>query len=56
MSTRTLITAEDLARMPEPEGDSVRWELDEGELITMPPAGEEHGFCGSNIGGILRAL
>jgi Uma2 family endonuclease len=51
MSTRTLITAEDLARMP--DDDTVRIELDEGELITMPPAGEEHGFCGLNIGRIL---
>jgi hypothetical protein len=24
-------------------------ELDEGEVITMPPAGLEHGFDGSNI-------
>jgi Uma2 family endonuclease len=53
MSTGTLLTAEDLARMPEPEGDSVRIELDEGELITMPPAGEEHGFCGNNIAILL---
>ena len=49
MATKTLLTAGDLARMPEPEGDSVRMELDEGELITMPPAGEAHGYCGSTI-------
>ena len=53
MSTKALITAEEFARIPEPEDESVRMELDEGELITMPPAGEEHGFCGSNIGIIL---
>jgi len=47
MSTKALLTAEDLARMP--DDDTVRIELDEGELITMPPAGEEHGFCGATI-------
>jgi Uma2 family endonuclease len=51
MSTKTLITADDLARMP--DDDSVRTELDEGELISMPPAGEEHGFCGFNVALLL---
>ncbi len=41
MSTKTLLTADELERMP--DDDSVQIELDEGELITMPPAGEEHG-------------
>jgi Uma2 family endonuclease len=49
MSTKTLITAEEFAHIPEPEDESVRMELDEGEVITMPPAGIEHGFDGSNI-------
>jgi Uma2 family endonuclease len=53
MSTKTLVTAEEFARIPEPEDESVLMELDEGEVITMPPAGEEHGFCGINIGTIL---
>jgi len=47
MSTRTLITADELEQMP--DDDSVRLELDEGELITMPPAGLEHGDCAGNI-------
>ena len=41
MATKTLLTADDLARMP--DDASVQLELDEGELITMPPAAEEHG-------------
>jgi Uma2 family endonuclease len=41
MITKTLLTADDLARMP--DDASVQIELDEGELITMPPAGEDHG-------------
>jgi Uma2 family endonuclease len=54
MSTKTLITAEEFARIPVPEDESVRMELDEGELITMSPGGLEHGFDGSDIAGILR--
>jgi Uma2 family endonuclease len=53
MGAKTLLTAEDLAHMPEPEDSDVLMELDEGELITMPPAGEEHGFCGLNIGRLM---
>jgi Uma2 family endonuclease len=41
MSSKTLLTADELERMT--DDDSVQIELDEGELITMPPAGEEHG-------------
>jgi Uma2 family endonuclease len=37
-----------------PDDDSVRTELDEGELITMPPAGEDHGYREVEIGSILR--
>ena len=48
MSTKTLLTADDLARMP--DDDSVQIELDEGELITMPLAGGEHGYIAGEIG------
>jgi len=47
MITKTLLTADDLARMP--DDASVQIELDEGELITMPPAGFEHGECENQI-------
>jgi len=53
MSTKTLLTADELEQMP--DDDSVRTELDEGELITMPPAGEDHGYRGSEIDSILRS-
>jgi Uma2 family endonuclease len=52
MSTKTLLTAAELEQMP--DDDSVRTELDEGELITMPPAGFEHGGIEAEIVGILR--
>jgi len=51
MNTKTLLTADDLARMP--DDDSVQLELDEGELITMPPAGEEHGYVAMDLGSQL---
>jgi Uma2 family endonuclease len=51
MITKTLLTADDLARMP--DDASVQIELDEGELITMPPAGEEHGYVGMNLALLL---
>jgi Uma2 family endonuclease len=42
MATKTLLTADELEQMP--DDDSVQIELDEGELITMPLAGEDHGY------------
>ncbi len=48
MITKTLLTADDLARMP--DDASVQIELDEGELITMPPAEEEHGYLEMDLG------
>jgi Uma2 family endonuclease len=51
MTRKTLLTAKDLELMP--DDDSVQIELDEGELITMPPAGEEHGYI---EGRLYRAL
>jgi len=51
MSTKTLITAAELEQLP--DDDSVRIELDEGELITMPPAGMDHGNYEIEIGRLL---
>jgi Uma2 family endonuclease len=53
MSTRTLLTADELEQMP--DDDSVRLELDEGELITMPPVGLEHADYESNICTLLKS-
>ena len=54
MSTKTLLTADELERMP--DDDSVQLELDEGELITMPPAGGEHGYREGEIHSVLRSF
>jgi Uma2 family endonuclease len=51
MSTKTLLTADELEQMP--DDDSVRTELDEGELITMPPTGLDHGYYMTRIASIL---
>jgi len=52
MSTKTLLTADELEQMP--DDDSVRTELDEGELITMPFAVLDHGYCECGVGTILH--
>lgn len=44
------ITAEDLLRMPD---DGFRYELVNGELIKMAPAGREHGYLAMRVGGPL---
>ncbi len=49
MSTKTLVTAEQLLRMPD---DGYRYELVAGELRKMTPAGWRHGL----VGGRLRSL
>jgi Uma2 family endonuclease len=51
MRAKTLLTADELERMP--GDDSLRTELDEGELITMPPAGWEHGDLAGTFAVIL---
>jgi len=39
-----------------PDVDSVQIELDEGELIEMPPAGGRHGRCGVRIITVLETF
>lgn len=52
MSTAArLTTADELFRMPE---DGYRYDLVEGELRKMTPAGAEHGFLSSTIDWLLR--
>ena len=49
---KTLLTAAELEQMP--DDDSVRTELDEGELITMLPGGEDHAGMAAEIVTILN--
>lgn len=50
-----LLTVADLAALPDelPSGP-VRYELDDGRLVIMPPAGDEHGAIELNIGAQLK--
>jgi Uma2 family endonuclease len=51
MSTTThLMTADELIKLPD---DSMRHELIKGELLTMPPPGDEHGAVIMNLTGPL---
>jgi Uma2 family endonuclease len=52
MSIAQLTTADDLLHMPE---DGFRYELINGELHKMAPAGEEHGSTAMSVGGSLHA-
>ncbi|MBA3714556.1 MAG: Uma2 family endonuclease [Pyrinomonadaceae bacterium] len=49
--TTQLMTAEDLLKLPQ---DGFRYELVEGELKRMPPAGHEHGDVTMNIAAPLH--
>jgi Uma2 family endonuclease len=51
-TTRTLMTEDDLMRMPD---DGYRYELVEGELRQMSPTGFDHGRCTGNLHGLLIA-
>jgi Uma2 family endonuclease len=50
MATKTLLTLEQFERLPD---DGMRHELDEGELISMPPPLTIHGIIQSRIARIL---
>ena len=50
MTTRTLVTADELLRMPD---DGRRYELIEGELIELAPAGGRHSNIGLRIAALL---
>jgi Uma2 family endonuclease len=50
MTTKTLMTEDDLLRMPD---DGFRYELIEGELKQMPPTGFDHGRCTVRLSTLL---
>lgn len=49
---KTLFTAEELERLPD---NDRRFELVDGKLYEMPPAGARHGDIAMEIGALLRA-
>ena len=52
MDRKAILTADDLEQMP--DDDTVQLELDEGELITRPPAGMDHGSTGVDIATVMN--
>ena len=54
-TAKKLLTANDLLAIPD---DGMRRELVRGELVEMPPAGDNHGFVGAEftvtVGGFVR--
>ena len=50
---KTLLSAEELLRLS--TSNACRYELVEGELYEMPPAGAEHGSIAMQIGTLLNA-
>ena len=51
MTPKTLLSIEDFAALPD---DGMKHELNEGELIVMPPPKPRHGDCQLNLGSALR--
>ncbi len=49
MATKTLLTLEEFERLPDDEMQDMQHELDEGELITMPPPRSLHNKVGVKI-------
>jgi Uma2 family endonuclease len=57
MATKALLTVEDFVRLPESvDGQDVRYELVEGELITVSPGMLPHNLIRDTILTILRAF
>ena len=53
MATRTLLTADDLLRLPK---DGKRYELVKGELVEMAPPGGQHGEIVGRIAALLGSF
>ena len=51
MTPKTLLSLEEFATLPD---DGMKHELNEGELITMPPPKPRHGDCQLTLGSALR--
>jgi Uma2 family endonuclease len=51
MTPKTLLSLDEFAALPD---DGMKHELNEGELITMPPSKPRHGNCQLTLGSALR--
>ena len=53
MATQTILTVDQFLCLPERESDGTHYELSEGRLVTLSPAGYRHSVIVMNIGRIL---
>ncbi len=53
MTPKTLLSLEEFAALPD---DGMKHELNEGELITMPPPKPRHGDCQLTLGSAFRGF
>jgi Uma2 family endonuclease len=51
MASKTLLTLEQFEQLPD---DGMRHELDEGELVSMPPTAIDHGEIQLEVGSLLK--
>ena len=51
MASKTLLTLEQFEQLPD---DGMRHELDEGELVSMPPTAIDHGEIQLEVGALLK--
>ena len=49
MAARTILSLEEFLKLPEHEEDGTHYELDEGQLIVLPPPRRPHAFLMSTI-------
>lgn len=53
MATKTVLSLDQFRAFPDQEEDGTRYELSEGELVKLPPAGFRHGALIMRIGSLL---
>ena len=56
MASKTLLSVEEFLKLPSQGEDGSHYELDEGELVTLPPAGFDHSEIVVLIGAYLRRI
>ena len=56
MATKTTLSLQEFLRLPREQPDGAHYELDEGELIRLSPAGRTHAAIVIRIASYLDAL
>lgn len=56
MAAKTTFSLEEFLKLPEHEEDGTHYELDEGELIRLSPAGKNHSIVNARVAAYLDGL